>query len=315
MQDKPYLSVIMPVYNQENYLAETIESVLSQTYKDFEFIILDDGSTDSSAEIIRHYVLKDERILAFFEQNSGKSAATNYLVNEAGGTWCAFLDADDVMLPQRLEKQVAFHHANPEISASSGHCYYINETGRMFGTQRYANLKSITECKKLMGNKLINCSFTGLMVLRQVYLDAGGLMTRFEPCEDYEFVNRLVHNKGYILVIIQEVLMKYRIHPSAISVRKPFFMFDKIAYVKFCLNLRARQLPEINFEEFMEKQQHAPWWVRFNRERSKYSRNLFRKAGFSMLSKDYISFTGQITTASILSPGYVLKRLKNLLRK
>ncbi|MEO7766395.1 MAG: glycosyltransferase family A protein, partial [Ferruginibacter sp.] len=131
------VSVILPVYNQEKYLQETIESILNQSFQDFELIILDDGSTDNSPQIIRQFAAKDNRIQAYFETNSGKSLATNYLVNKAKGEWCAFLDADDVMLKQRLERQVAFHNANPGVDASSSHCNYINEKGNMFGTQRY----------------------------------------------------------------------------------------------------------------------------------------------------------------------------------
>ncbi|HEX9152619.1 MAG TPA: glycosyltransferase family A protein, partial [Flavobacterium sp.] len=105
---EPLVSVIMPVYNQEQYLIETIESVLAQTLKDFEFIILDDGSTDQSAQIIRRYAELDKRINAFFYSNSGKCVSTNFLVNQAKAKYCAFLDADDVMLPERLERQISF---------------------------------------------------------------------------------------------------------------------------------------------------------------------------------------------------------------
>lgn len=320
MESKPGISVILPVYNQEKFISETIGSVLSQTYSDFEFLVVDDGSTDNSAAIIRSYAEKDKRIKAFFEPNAGKSNATNYLVNKASGDWCAFLDADDVMMPERLERQMAFNLSDPEIAASSVHCYYINEKGQMFGKQRYANLQSLAECKMAMRNewgkkKFITCSFTGLMVLRTAYLDSGGLRTQFEPCEDFEFVNRLVHNHGYILVILQETLMKYRIHSGAITERKPFLIFDTITYIKLCLNRREKKLPEITFTEFVAIRQNDPWFARINRKRYNYSRILIRNAGFSMLSKKYISFMGQIATASLLSPEYVFQRLKNLLKK
>ena len=122
----PLLSVILPVYNQEKYVAETIESVLSQTFADFELLLHDDGS----AAIIRRYAAQDARIWASFAPNVGKCGVTNRLVEQAQGQWCAFLDADDVMLPERLEKQVAFHRAHPDLDATSCHCQYINEYGQ-----------------------------------------------------------------------------------------------------------------------------------------------------------------------------------------
>ena len=135
------MSVILPVYNQAPYIAETIESVLGQSFKNFEFIIWDDGSTDQSAEIIKCYAKNDNRIRAYFEKNSGKSIATNKIVEFAEANLCAFLDADDVMLPDRLQYQIKFHQDNPGIHASSGHCYYINEKGNYELNQAGRNIR------------------------------------------------------------------------------------------------------------------------------------------------------------------------------
>jgi glycosyltransferase involved in cell wall biosynthesis len=311
----PFVSVILPVYNQEKYIAETIESVLAQTFTDFEFLIVDDGSTDASAKIIQRYAEKDKRIKAFYESNAGKSAATNKLVGKATGEWCAFLDADDIMLPQRLFSQISFHKQNPAVHASSSHCYYINQDGNMFGTQRYPHLKDVDACKKVLANnEIITCSFTGLMVSRLAFLQSGGLLTRFEPCEDFEFFNRLIE-KGFCLVIIQEVLMKYRIHPSAVTVKKPMLIFAKIDHVEECIRLRRAGKSEISFQDFMTKREQDSFWKRLNRKRTSYSRIFFRNAGFSMMSKQYLSFIRQIAMASFLSPDYVLVKIKNLIKK
>jgi glycosyltransferase involved in cell wall biosynthesis len=214
---RPQVSVVMPVYNQEKYLAETIESVLSQTFQDFEFLILDDGCTDGSALIIKQYASTDNRIIPLFQSNAGKCIVTNKLVNESNGHWCALLDADDVMLPNRLEKQVSYLKLNPELDACSCHCYYIDQKGNNLGQQCYPYLKTIEDCRQAKAkNKAILCSFTGLMVSKKAYLESGGLIGKFWPAEDVEFINRLVE-KGYLLVIIQEKLMKYRVHPFSIT--------------------------------------------------------------------------------------------------
>ncbi|MDO9372920.1 MAG: glycosyltransferase [Bacteroidota bacterium] len=312
---RPLVSVILPVYNQENFIAETIESVLSQTFRDFEFLILDDGSTDKSAEIIRSYAAKDNRVKAFFEKNQGKSNATNQIVESAQGEFCAFLDADDVMLPGRLAAQVEFHNANPGIHASSAHCYYINEKGNQFGIQRYPSLRTVEEWKNASDKKeWITCSFTALMVTTDAYKKTGGLMKRFEPCEDFEFLNRLVDQK-FIILINPVVLMKYRIHPTAVTVKKPMLIFDTITFVKHCIELRRQGKPEITFAEFTGLQKDYSWWVKFNRKRFNYSRIFFRSAGFAILSKNYMSFVWQIATSMVLSPDYVFKKMTNLSKK
>lgn len=105
MEKRPKVSVIMPVYNRERYLSQAIESVLNQTYGDFELIIVDDGSTDNSQAIIKEYAGKDKRIrYAFHEKNRGVSAARNTALAMAQGEWIALIDSDDAWHPERLEK-------------------------------------------------------------------------------------------------------------------------------------------------------------------------------------------------------------------
>ena len=312
---QPLVSVILPVYNQEFFLEETIMSILSQSFRNFELLIIDDGSTDSSAKIIQKLSVTDSRIIAYFEANVGKSQATNNLVNKAIGEWCAFLDADDVMMPERLEKQVAFHKNHSEIHASSSHCYYINQTGNLFATQRYEGLSSLKEFKQtVFREEFITCSYTGLMVSRKVFVEIGGLQKKLEVCEDFEFFNRLV-DRGFILLVIPEVLMKYRIHPSAITVRKPLLVRDTISFVKHCFRLKRAGKPEISFEDFLKLQQQYSWWTKLNRRRFQYATIFFRDAGVSVLSKKYLLFLWQIAVSSALSPNYVFKKMKNHLKK
>ncbi|MEO6228739.1 MAG: glycosyltransferase family 2 protein [Ferruginibacter sp.] len=315
MHNKPLISVILPVHNQQNYIEETIQSVLVQSFTDFEFIILDDGSTDKSAEIIKSYAKKDDRIKAYFEKNVGKSNATNNIIEKTTTELFAFLDADDVMMPDRLEKQLQFHRENPNANASSGHCNYINENGNLFGLQRYDGLRTIEDNEVARNSReFVTCSFTALMVTREAYVNAGGLSKRFEPCEDFEFINRLV-NKGYNVLINPIVLMKYRIHPTSVTVKKPILIYDTISYVKYCFALRWDNQSEISFDEFQDIQKTYAWWTKFNRMRFNYSRIAFRKAGFAMLSRRYLSFAWQMATSLVLSPNYVLKKMTNFSKK
>ena len=309
------ISVVLPVYNQEKYVAQTIESVLSQTFADFELLLHDDGSTDGSAAIIRRYAAQDARIRASFAPNAGKCEATNRLVEQAQGQWCAFLDADDVMLPERLEKQVAFHRAHPDVDATSCHCQYINEYGQHLSNQRYPGLRTAGDGRRALAEgQYVQCAFTGLMVSRSVYEQVGGLRSQFWPGEDFEFFNRLLE-QDFALVIIQEVLVQYRIHALAVTMQKPMQIFDRIGYVMECLNLRRAGQVEISFTEFMTKRQQNPWWVRLNRRRYNYAQFFFRNAGIAVMSKQYFSFGWQLAVSSLLSPAHLLQKAGNILRR
>lgn len=310
----PNVSVVMPVFNQEKYVAATIESVLNQTFEDFEFIILDDGSTDGSAEIIRKYAQKDRRIRAIFQDNNGKCISTNLLITMANAHLCALLDADDLMLPKRLERQYDFHIQNPEIDATSCHCHYTNETGRTLGQQRFVGLRSVEECRLVMiNNQIVHCAFTGMMVSKKAFIDTGGLRSEFWPCEDYDFVNRFIE-KGYVLVIIQEVLMKYRMHQSSITVRGPLRMLEISHWTIDCIQRRRSGKPELTLAEYQELNNKISKFKKIIKMKNNFANIYFRRAGMKLLAKNYLGFSGLLILATILSPNYVLKKFLNQIR-
>ena len=311
---KPYVSVIMPVYNQEKYVAETIESVLSQTFTDFEFIILDDGSTDNSAQIIQEYAVKDKRIVTLFDENKGQGAATNFLVSLIKSKWCVFLDADDVMLPNRIEKQVLFHLANPKVDASSTHMYYMDENGKIFGISNYPFLKTIDDCiDSCINKKIITCWYGSMMVSKESYLGAGGLRTDIWPGLDLEFFHRFI-DKGFILVVIQDALTKYRIHSSSITNSDPISTVESIAYVHHCIGLRRANNPEITRKEFDEMRSKDPLVTRINRIRYSYAQTLSKRASFAIMKKNIGEFALLFATASLLSPRYSFALIVNKLK-
>ncbi|MCM4160818.1 glycosyltransferase [Antarcticibacterium flavum] len=305
------LSIILPVYNQENFLKDTIESVLNQSFKNFEFLILDDGSTDGSANIINHYSAKDHRIKAFFEKNSGKCAATNKLVEMATGDLCAFMDADDIMMPKRLEQQLQFHTMHPQIAASSSHCYYIDANGNTMGNQKYPFLRNIEECERsFLQNEIIHCAFTGLMMKRNIFLKVGGLDPKFWPCEDLDLANKIIE-KGHLLVIIQEFLMQYRIHDSSITASRQWHMFDMSAYTRFCISQRRGGKPICTFKEFISKQHNIGWKQKLWENSYRHSQVLHKKAGFAFYKGNYWRFLSKFLLAFIIRPDYIIATLRN----
>jgi glycosyltransferase involved in cell wall biosynthesis len=307
----PTISVLMPVYNQEKYVAETIESVLSQTFMDYEFLIVDDGSKDGSADIIKAYAAKDSRIKAFYEKNSGKCNATNFLLSEAKGEWSALIDADDLMLPERLEKQLNYHKAHPTVEATSCHCFTIDEKGKPMGVQVFPGLTNEEEVEKVRKeNGLVMCAFTGMMISTALFKKIGGLRSQFWPSEDFEVSNRIVES-GAKLVILQEFLMKYRLHTSSITQTNPFNMFLMDAYVRRCISDRRQGRAELTLQEFKKIREKDSAWIKFKRRWLEYSKIYHRRATFAFHSKRFVNFSWLILISSILSPSYVYKTLFN----
>lgn len=124
----PIISVIMPVYNAEKYLDEAIQSILNQTYKDFEFIIINDGSTDDSLKIIEDYAKQDNRIVLINRENRGLITSLNEGLERANGTYLARMDADDISLPERFQQQLEYMEKN-ELDICGCHYFLINEVG------------------------------------------------------------------------------------------------------------------------------------------------------------------------------------------
>lgn len=135
---KPLLTVYMPVFNAEAYLSTAIESILSQSYTNFEFIIIDDASTDNSWKIIQKFARSDKRIRASKNKlNLGVSLTSNIAISMARGKLLARMDADDISLPSRLEKQVKFLQQNQNIVAVGGQCVCIDADSKIIGYKKF----------------------------------------------------------------------------------------------------------------------------------------------------------------------------------
>src|SRR6056297_3560170 len=129
----PLISVITPVRNGERFLASALQTILDQTISDFEVLIVDDQSTDATPRVIDELKLRDCRVRAFPGPGRGPGPASNVAIRQARGAYLAKVDADDLTLPDRFEKQVRFLEANPACVAVGGQCELIDELGRPLG--------------------------------------------------------------------------------------------------------------------------------------------------------------------------------------
>ena len=199
----PKVTVLMPVYNGEKYLNQAIDSILTQTFSDFEFLIIDDGSTDKSAEIINGY--QDKRIRCLHNDTNLRLAATlNKGLNNSKGFYIARMDCDDISMPERLEKQVAFLDAHPDSCLCSGNAVSINHDGIIVSKPWWDENKTPVEWILLWGNAIIHPA----VMMRKDVLDRKCLMYKTVEDEDSSLWYELVmHGK---LVRLNEVLLQYR---------------------------------------------------------------------------------------------------------
>lgn len=210
MSYSPLVSVIMPVFNAEKFLRESIPSILAQTYKNFEFIILDDGSTDSSVSISSHYAARDSRIkLHISKTNLGITRILNKGVAIAKGTYIARMDADDISFSTRLEKQVEFLHNHPE------HILVGTSVELFFGNQKPSGIQPLlySSHAELKINSLFYCPFfhPSIMVKADI-IKTAPYDENYPRAEDYELWTRLLRKNP--CANLNEVLLYYRMHPQ-----------------------------------------------------------------------------------------------------
>ncbi len=209
----PIVSVLMPVYNAAHYVAEAVESILGQTFADFEFLIIDDGSTDRSRAILERYAARDRRIRLTGRPNTGHSVALNELLRVAGGELVARMDADDVALPERLARQVEYLRAHPDVVCVGSAVHMIDGAGRLVGDGHPAMDHEEIQRRALAGDCPLNHPS---VLMRRAALEAiGGYRPELQPAEDLDLWLRL----GEVgrLTSLPEVLMKYRQHPASFS--------------------------------------------------------------------------------------------------
>lgn len=207
MLNNPKISVIMSVYNGERYLREAIESILSQTFTDFEFIIVNDGSTDNSLEIIQSY--HDDRIRVINNEiNCGLTKSLNKAIREARGEYIARQDADDISLPNRFEEQIKHLEEHPQVALLGTSIYRIDSGGKILRK----TVAMVNPGKSLFRQNQFNHGST--MFKREAVNRLGGYNELFRYSQDYELWLRLA--KYYEVSNLTQVLYKLRFHNEAI---------------------------------------------------------------------------------------------------
>lgn len=248
----PKVSVVLATYNRRHLLPETIDSVLNQTFKDFEFIIVDDGSTDDTQSLFEGY--KDSRIKYIYTKNQGRSRARNYALSLVRGELIAFIDSDDMFLPTKLERQVDFLDKNSDYGMIYTACDVIDDFGKKI---------PVVYDAKTSGNIYYDVAFylpvticLPTVMVRKSVLDQAGhfdeAMVRFEDTDIWRRVSKITKIKAF-----SEILTTIRTHNDN-QMEDPDLLFERMNYwIKKCLR------EDMNFDRKRQESLASRAWFHY----------------------------------------------------
>ena len=203
----------MPVFNAEKFVARATESVLAQTLTDFEFLIIDDGSTDSSLSILKRYAESDRRIRLISRPNRGLIDTLNEMISLSSGEFLARMDADDLCHPERFAQQADFLHRNKEVAVVGSRGLHIDQDGDPL--QEFLDRLSHEQITSALMMTSLGIIHPAAMMRRAQVLELGGYRAEFKYAEDLDLWLRL--GEKYRLQNLGEVLISYRVHSDSVS--------------------------------------------------------------------------------------------------
>lgn len=260
---QPLISVILPVYNAEKYLSEAIESILIQTLDDFELIIINDGSTDESLNIINSFIEKDKRIKLITRENKGLVASLNEGIALSNGKFIARMDADDICLPTRFQEQINYM------------CHFdIDLCGSWI--EQFNSVSNHTEIKKypsrhqdILIMSIFECAFAhpSTMIRKQVF---NSLSYRNVTAEDYKLWCEIILG-GYRVANIPKVLLKYRDHDSQVTKSNQKRLKDSAREISrnFAFNLGILEKDVVTYKELFIKNNQSKTFVTLSQKVNK----------------------------------------------
>jgi glycosyltransferase involved in cell wall biosynthesis len=303
----PEVTIVIPVYNGQAYLHETLESLLSQSFTNFELLAIDDGSTDASVDIIQSF--KDDRVRLIRKENGGLCDALNRGIEEAKALYIARNDQDDISFPRRLQRQLEVMNIHPEaIGLFTYHTKFGNKH-RWSNSDKFAmragDIKNYEPLKD--GCLLGSTMFVRTAALRSVQ----GFRQAYYPSDDWDLECRLAQ-AGKVLVL-REPLMAYRFHASANTYRVFAEMHDKGSWTKDSYGRRLQGKPELTFDQFMMTRPQDGW-SQLVRTRKKLAKLQMRVAGQNYLDGCYLAAAAHLSAAVVLNPQDIVGRIGRLLR-
>lgn len=252
---KPKISVIMSVYNSQEYLKDAVESILNQSFREFEFLIIDDNSNDESLKILESF--KDKRIKLFKQnENKGLTFNLNFLIKNSQAPFIARMDADDIAERERLKLQYEFLIANPKFDLIGAKARIIDEKNDLKQKIEVPTSFDQVLSKIFLQNVFVHPT---LMFTKNSILDVGLYDEKFKKAQDYHLIFRYIF-KNYKITNLDEYLLNYRIHQNSISSSSTE---EQEKYAIMALLWAYKNVLHLNFsEEDIRLLRHVYFWHR-----------------------------------------------------
>ena len=303
------LTVVMSVYNGEAHLQEAVESILNQTFREFKFFIVNNGSNDGTADILKKYQLLDERIevitnpitLTYVE---GRMLAIKKVETE----WMALMDADDISEPTRLEKQVnLIKEYDGNLGAVGTWAKYINANGEKLGSMMMEPTSDQQFNRMYSDNEAIVLIDPSSIIHRPTFNQVGGYREICVPAADLDLWYR-ISEQGKTLLVLPEFLFQYRVHGASDSVRKTLLQRKKTHFINYNMRLRRSGSDEITWDVYLCDVWSKPSY-RLPKLKNDWAMTLYKRAGLLYGEKKYYQFLWNLVKAAFLNPRFVIKRL------
>ncbi|HRL13269.1 MAG TPA: glycosyltransferase family 2 protein [Aggregatilineales bacterium] len=302
----------MSARNAAPFIAETIESVLNQSFADFEFLMVSNASTDDTGAIMQQYAARDARISVIQHPVPGWTAAVNKAMRAAKSAWIARIDADDVMLPNRLERQWRAIQQEPDVILWGSYAYQINLAGEVVGSIEHGPTTREEFNARLKTGEPVFILNPTTIFRKDIALACGGFDETLVAAGDEELWDRMrVHGP---MLVIPEKLIKYRVHSGSLTAAHA--RTQALVHRFIIARATARNAGrELTLAQFTADRQRRPWYDRLNEYRFETGRILYRRSGSHLLTGRKARGALELIGAAVVAPHFTISRLWSRYRR
>jgi glycosyltransferase involved in cell wall biosynthesis len=297
----------MPAYNAAPFIAQAIESILHQTLRDFELIIVDDGSTDATAQIIAGYAARDPRIKTIQGAHRGVSAALNLGIAEARADWIAIMHADDVALSKRLERQLAVTASDARVIIWGTNGYHIGVSGKRLSAFFVGPTTHEEYEARRAEFEIVQVIHPTALLRRDIVLKVGGYDELFDAGEDIELFERMLVDGE--LRTLDEPLLEYRVHANSLSMQRHLEIVTIMEFVKERQRRRLLGEPLPDFDAFAQQVDKVRGLARLRVLVQESARLNYRSAGLAVGEQRYVPAVYHMMLALLFNPRYAAERV------
>ena len=300
------VTVLMTVYNGMPYLTKSVESVLGQSLIDFEFVIVDDGSTDGTADYLAS--LDDDRVKVISQENGGTADAANHGLQHVTTEFVARMDADDISMSNRLELQLDYMLANPEVGI-------LGSQVAPAGEQSIGKSLNLPESHKDIFDALMSghhgLAHSSLMIRTKTLKEVGGYW-KFPLIDDWDMMLRM--GEVSKLANLSNIMLLYRVHSGSLNGQSMLRMYQSIGYAIERAKRRQSDREQISYEEFLKFKDSQAMWVRLPEKLHVVAMTQYRLAVAEIFSGRKLKGYSRLALSSVLSPSRTLHRLGRIAR-